>query len=416
MPPPSVLLVNKFFHPRAGAETAFLHTRDLLHGRGHRVIDFAMQHPANLNSEQEQHFAPRREYEGDDDRGGVRKAVDGVSTVYSWGARRSLARLLDEERPDVAHLHNVYHQLTLSIVDELQARDIPIVQTLHDWKIACPAYTLFRDGGPCRLCPESGVVNAVRHRCLKGSRAASALAAAEAALAHRRHTYEKIGLFLAPSAFAGDVARLAGMPPETIRRLPYFLPDPEVVLEVDTSLRTDPVFLFSGRLEETKGVLDLLAAFGRIRGSAVLRIAGWGPLEPVAHEAAARDPRIEVLGRVPRERVLAEASRARALVLPSIWEDNWPLAILEAQARGTPVIASDRGGLPECVEHGVDGLTVRAGDVDGLAEAIDRLAADPLLAAGMGEHARARVLRDHRADDHYVDLVAAYEHVIRLHA
>lgn len=415
MPPPSVLLVNKFFRPGAGAETAFLHTRGLLRERGHRVIDFAMKHPSNLASDQERYFAPRREYDAAEKRTTLGKVVDGATTVYSFGARRALARLLDEERPDVAHLHNVYHQLTLSIVDELSARDIPVVQTLHDWKIACPAYTLYRDGGPCRLCPESGVLNAVRHRCLKNSRAASALAAAEAALAHRRRTYEKINLFLAPSGFAGEVAQLAGTSPERIRRLPYFLPDSEVILEVETAPRPNPVFLFAGRLEETKGVKDLLAAFSRVPGEAVLRIAGWGPLEPMAREAAGRDPRIDFLGRVPRERVLSEAARARALVLPSVWEDNWPLAILEAQARGTPVIASDRGGLAECVATGVDGLTVRAGDVEALAGAIERLAADPGLAAHMGREARARVMRDHRADEHYVALMAAYEHVIGRH-
>ena len=146
-----VLLVNKFFHPRAGAETSFLQTRRLLVERGHDVIDFAMQHDANLPSPYEAFFAPRRSY--DTDGRAAKRAVDAASSVYSVTARRALSRLLDAYRPDVAHLHNIYHQLTLSIVDELAKRRIPIVLTLHDWKIACPAYTLFTEGQPCRRCP-----------------------------------------------------------------------------------------------------------------------------------------------------------------------------------------------------------------------------------------------------------------------
>ena len=128
MSPPRVLLINKFFRPGAGAETSFLQTRRLLQDRGHDVIDFAMRDDANLPSPYAAFFAPSRSYAADTPL--VKRAGDALSSVYSTAARRALARLLDAHRPDVAHLHNIYHQLTLSIVDELAKRRIPIVLTI----------------------------------------------------------------------------------------------------------------------------------------------------------------------------------------------------------------------------------------------------------------------------------------------
>jgi glycosyltransferase involved in cell wall biosynthesis len=400
-----VLQVNKFFHPRAGAETAFLQTRDLLSARGHEVVDFAMRHPANLASPYERYFAPSRAYGGD---GRLdRRMRDAASSVYSWKARRSLAALLDARRPDVAHLHNVYHQLTLSVIDELARRRIPIVLTLHDWKIACPAYTLFTEGAPCRRCVSGSVANAVAHRCVKGSALASGLAAAEAAVARRRGTYGKVQRFIAPSRFAAGVAAMAGIEPRRVAYVPNFLTDAELCSRPAEGPR-EPAFLYAGRLEATKGVRQLLDAFARVEGPAALRVAGAGLLEGEVRAAAARDPRIAHLGRIDRAEVLRELERARAVVLPSIWEDNGPLAILEAQARGAALVVSDRGGPPEFVRDGESGLVVPAEDVGALAGALQRLADDPELACRFGERGRRDVEAEHTAGRHYERLLSVY--------
>jgi glycosyltransferase involved in cell wall biosynthesis len=372
------------------------------------VIEFAMKDERNAPSEYAAYFSRPRSYEQGAERPGLQRLTDAASTVYSWSARKALGRLLDRERPDVAHLHNVYHQLTLSVVDELSARGIPIVQTLHDWKIACPAYTLFTEGAPCRRCLDSNVLNAVRHRCVKGSRAASALAALEAALAHRRGTYMRIHRFVAPSDFAGAVARASGVPSNRICRLAYFLPDEEL-RDPGSPHPREPVFFLGGRLDPTKGVRQLLAAFERVREPARLRIAGWGPLEPEVRSAAERTDSIEFLGALPRHRVLEELGRCRALLLPSVWEDNCPLILLEAQARCTAAIVSDRGGPPEFVREGMDGFVVSPNDPHALAERIDRLAGDAVLAARFGRSGHSRLLGAHDARRHYERLVAVYD-------
>jgi glycosyltransferase involved in cell wall biosynthesis len=401
-----VLQINKFFYEGAGAETSFFATRDLLSRRGHEVVDFAMEHPDNLPSPYERYFAPRRDYSSGGGR--AQRVVDAAASIYSRDARAQLGKLLDHHPVDVAHLHNVYHQLTLSVVDELASRGIPTVMTLHDWKVACPAYTLFTEGEPCRRCPTGSYVNAIRHRCVKGSAAASTLAAVEATAARRRGTYDKIARYIAPSRFAIDVAELGGLERSRVDHIPNFLPD----AEIDAATRGQdqgPRFLYVGRLTTTKGLRVLLDAFARLEVEAELRIAGAGELAGAVEAAAAADPRITFLGRLSRAEVAAEYGQARAVMMPSVWEDNGPLVVLEAQASARAMIVSDRGGLPEFVEHEATGLVAAAGDSGALARAIERLAGDPALAARLGAEAYRRLRSDYSADRHYARLMDTYQ-------
>lgn len=404
-----VLLINKFFHPRAGAETSFLQTRRLLSDRGHDVIDFAMQHEANLPSPYAAFFAPRRSY--DDGVPIATRAVDAASTVYSRSARRALSKLLDVHRPDVAHLHNIYHQLTLSIVDELAERRIPTVLTLHDWKVACPSYTLFTEGQPCRRCPSGSVISAVRHRCVKSSASASAIAATEAWIARRRGSYGKVQRFIAPSRFAMNVATLGGIAEGRVTHIPNFLPDDEMNINRPIG-DAGPQFLYAGRLEEIKGIRNLLQAFSRVTAPATLRIAGQGPLEGEVRTAASRDSRIRYLGMLSRTKLYTELEAARAAVLPSLYEDNGPLVILEAQARAKAMIVTDRGGPPEFVRREETGLVVDPERIEDLTAAIERLALDGDLAGRLGAQAREHVRREHSAGHHYELLTQEYENAL----
>jgi glycosyltransferase involved in cell wall biosynthesis len=400
-----VLQINKFFHPRAGAETAFMLTRDLLLDEGHEVIDFAMRHPNNISSPYDEFFAPARSY--GDGGGADRRLRDALASVYSLQARRALRRLLDTHRPDVAHLHNIYHQLTLSIVDELLVQRVPIVLTIHDWKIACPAYTLYTEGAPCRRCPGGSVMNAVRHRCVKHSVAASTLAAAEAMLARRRGTYQKVHRVVAPSRFGVAMAELAGINPDRVEYIPNFLPDAELT-DRPTARDHGPRLVYAGRLDETKGIRPMLAAFAMVGCPASLRIAGSGELEDEVLSAAARDDRIKYLGRLSREECYEEFEQARAVVLPSLYEDNGPFVILEAQARAAAMIVTNRGGPPEFVRTEETGLVVDPGDVEQLAAAMDRMATDATAARAWGDRAQQQVREEHSARRHYRELSRVY--------
>ena len=403
-----VLQVNKFFYPHAGSETVLFQTRQLLSEHGHDVIDFAMRDPRNVPSPYSRHFSPYRAYT-DSSRPLGSRMVDAAESIYSISARRRLSGLLDEVRPDVAHLHVVYHQLTLSIVDELSKRDIPIVMTMHDYKLACPAYVLFRDGHPCHLCVSGNVGNVVRHRCIKGSLGASLLAGGEAQLVRHRRTYDKIDLLIAPSQFAAEIAIEAGFERGRVRVIPNFLSAEDVGEPTDWS-EPAPRYFYAGRLERVKGVDDLLAAFRSLpaeAGTLVIAGAGGELLDDVV-EAADASPNISFLGRLDREQVSTELRRSRAALLPSRWEENYPMSVLEAQAAGIPVICTARGGLPEMVTDGVDGCVVAAGDIEGLRQAVLSLSQESRRAEEMGAAGRSRVLKTNSSDRHYEELMLAY--------
>ncbi len=411
-----IVHIHKFFFPNAGAETAMFLTRDLLLEHGHEVVDFAMEHPSNVASPYSEYFAPRRDY-NDSERPLTHRTKDALSSVYSISARRRLRQLLDQVRPDLVHMHLVYHQLTLSVVDEVAARGLPSVMTLHDYKIGCPAYELYRDGRPCTLCVSGPVENVARHRCMKGSLPASLLAAGEARLARTRGTYRKLDAFVAPSRFAGEIAIGAGIDADLVHVVPNFLPDTEIGEPVP-GLAEAPRFFFAGRLETVKGVREILDAFADADpafGTLVLAGAGGG-LEAEVEAAAASRPNVEYLGRLPREEVFAQLRAARAILMPVRWHENNPMSLLEARAIGVPVICTELGGLPDMVSDGEDGFVVAPGDVGALREAIGRLAGDRALAERMGRNGNRRLLRDNTSAVHYRRLLEAYEAAIRRRA
>jgi glycosyltransferase involved in cell wall biosynthesis len=404
-----ILLVNKFLFPKAGAETVFFGTRDLLRRQGHEVVEFGMKDSRNVPSEFSAFFPRHRDY--GHEAGFLRRAGDAAASVYSFEARRQLRRILASVRPDIAHLHNIYHQLTLSVLDELHAAGVPTVLTLHDYKPVCPSYVIYTEGAPCRRCVRGSVVNAVKHRCIKDSRAASLVAATEAALARRRGTWELVDRFVAPSRFMASVMAEGGVGSGKVR----VVPNPhwgELEPRPDQP-GPDAPFLFAGRLEEVKGLRPLLAAVASADETITLRVAGEGPLAPEVQAAASSSGRVEYLGALPPERVAEEIRGAAALVLPSLWEENCPMVVLEARAQAVPVVCSDRGGLPELVTDGEDGLLHPAGDPAALLERLLSIRRDPARAHEIGVRGHERLVGDHSPDRYLSALMDVYAEVSR---
>lgn len=410
--PLRVLQIHKFFYPHAGSEAALFNTRSLLARKNHEVIDFAMAHPDNVPSPYQDYFAPMRSY-FDPSRSAVRRARDAAASIYSPAIWPRLTKLIRATRPDIAHLHLVYHQLSLAVVDVLRHEQVPMAMTLHDYKIGCPAYQMYRDGHPCEICLDNPVENVLRYRCIKGSAAASALAAAEARMARVRGTYHKVDAYITPSRFAGEIALRTGIDERKVHVVPNFLPEEEIPAPRDAAV-TEPRFFFAGRLEAVKGIRELLEAYAtRDPSLGTLVIAGAkGEMEDEVAAQAADSPNIEYLGRLDRGEVMLQMGKARAMVIPSKWYENNPISLIEARAQGVPVICTDMGGLPEMVDNGVDGLVVPREDVPMLASAIRRLAEDPEGAHAMGLVGRQRFERENSPEAHYSGLMSAYRAAI----
>jgi len=307
-----------------------------------------------------------------------------------WRARgssesaRRVAEFLATHPIDVAHVHNFFPLLTPAVHELLHARGIPLVQTLHNYRLFCANGAFLRAGRPCEDCVAAGPWNAVRHACYRGSRVQTAVWAEATAHERRRRTFERcVTLFVAPSAFARNKLAAAGLDPAKIVVKPNPVADPG-----------EPRFgghgaVYVGRLSEEKGPRLLLEAWRELAGLP-LTIVGSGPLEAELRELGSRIPGVRFTGQLPAQGVREQLRAALFLVAPSLCYENFPLAVAEAMAAGTAAVASHPTAMSELVEPGRTGLLFPSGDAKALARACRELAASPARAEAMGREARAR--------------------------
>lgn len=398
-----IVFANKYFFLKGGAERYLFELRDLLAKHGHEVVPFAMEDARDLPTEWKRYFVSPVETER------VRFGLSGLKTagrmLYSFEARRKFAKLLDAAKPDLVHVHNIYHQISPSILPEAKKRGLPVVMTAHDYKLVAPNYSLFHDGAICERTKPDKYLEAVKHRCIKGSRLASALTAFEMMLHKRLGLYrDNVDLIVAPSRFVQALLVEYGLDAAKVAHVPHF---------VDASSWTPrhegAYALYVGRLSEEKGV-DVLIRAAAKRKDIPLRVVGTGPAEAalrtLAKELGAAN--VAFAGHRTGDELRKEYLGARFVVVPSVWYEVFGLIVLEAYASGKPVVVSQIGGLAELVREGETGLAASAGDVDDLAEKVAALWDSPLLCAEMGRAGRAWIERDFTPELHYERLVEVY--------
>lgn len=379
-----ILHVNKFLYRRGGAEGYMLDVAALQAERGCEVAFWGTDHPETPPQRYQSLLAPYAELEPAPR--GLPGVVAAGRTLWSETARRRLAAVLDDFRPDVAHLHNIYHHLSPSILQALRTRGVPTVMTLHDYKLACPSYQFLAGDDICTRCLDGRFRHAVQTRC-KGSLASSALVAVEVRVHRSLGLYDPIDVLVSPSRFLADQMRTSGVYPDRLE----VLGNPADVASFPLKeVPGGPVF-FAGRLAHEKGVDTLVRALALLPG-ARLEVAGDGPergrLEALAQEVA--PGRITFHGRLDKEELLRLLRSSTVAVVPSRWHENMPMAVLEALGSGVPVVATDLGGLPDLVDDGVDGRLVPADDPAALAGALGDLLADPEGSFRMGRAGRAK--------------------------
>lgn len=303
---------------------------------------------------------------------------------WSRPAWRRISDLLRRERPDVAHFHNIFPLITPSAYDACRDAGVPVVQTLHNFRIWCAPGTFLREGKICEDCVAGGPAAGVAHRCYRGSALASRAVARMQEHHHRAGTWkEKVDLFLCLTETARRKAVELGLPESKLLVKPNFAPRPP-------AMRTAPGAraLFVGRLSEEKGAGLAVDAFLGLPGAA-LDVVGSGPSLVNLRRRAAGSPSIAFTGPLPSAEVYPRLSSASFLVFPSIGPEMFGRAVVEAMACGLPVLASRIGGLPDIVRDGETGLLFRPGDVDDLRAKARRLFDDPGLNAKLGARARA---------------------------
>jgi len=401
-----ILQINKFFFLKGGAERYFFQLSELLNSRGHQVIPFSMQDPRNLPSPFANRFVSHVALNGS---GPIAERVKTAFRVlYSLEAKHKLEGLVLEERPDLAHLHNIAHQLSPSIIGVLKKSGIPVVQTLHDYKLACPAYLMIAEGEPCDACIPGKFYNVLLKRCTQDSLAASAVSCVEMYLHRLMRTYSKVDAFLCPSRFIMGIMKRAGFSEDKLYHIPNFVDGGAY----EPSFKRSGYFIYVGRLSREKGLDVLLDAKRRVKRPDLV-VVGDGELREELERTASNGGGISFSGFLSKDR-LAEVWRGAAFtVVPSVWYENFPYAILESFAFGKPVIASRIGGMPELVRDGENGFLVEPGDSEELAERISYLASKPEELSRMGRLARRAVEERYSVEKHYESIMSLYERMLK---
>lgn len=386
-----VLQVHNEYRVYGGEDVVLDLEFDLLRSRGHHVEQFVMSNKA------------------------VTKASlrVGFETVWSRRSNKKLLRKLEEMRPDLMHVHNTFTQLSPSVYWAAAAAGVPVVQTLHNYRLTCANALLMRDGGPCELCVGRVPLPALRYKCYRGSLAATG-AVVGMQVAHRAlGTWtNKVDAYIVLAEFAKSLMIRSGLPPELVHVKPHFILDPLHSLAGPPKRKDQIVFV--GRLAPEKGVDILLEAWKRLGATNFrLVIVGDGPERADLERRFAGLPGVVWRGWVDREDVLREVARSRGLVMASRWYEVFGVVVVEALASGTPVTAPNHGAFPEMIVPGETGFLFRPGDPEDLAE---RLSTIVELEVGewqrLSEQARETYLKEYTPEVGYERLMRVYGEAI----
>jgi glycosyltransferase involved in cell wall biosynthesis len=380
-----ILAVHNRYQRPGGEDQVFVDETALLETLNHRVLRYEVH-----NDQVKQ----------------VNRLILAKDTVWNTSVYRDLGALMRRERPDVVHFHNTLPLVSPAGYYAARAEGVPVIQTLHNYRLLCPVALFFRDGRVCEDCmgkavPWPGVV----HRCYRGSRTASGVIATMLTVHRALRTWtEMVDVYVALTDFARNKFIEGGLPAEKIVVKPNFVaPDP------GRGQGGGGYALFVGRLAPEKGTGTMLAAWDRLGKRIPLKIVGDGPLRDRVEGTSARQSNVQWLGHRPVEEVHALMGKADMLVFPSQWYETFGRVAAEAFAAGTPVIAANIGAVAELVEHGRTGLKFRPGDPEDLVTQVEWALSHPAELRGMREEVRAEFEAKYTAERNYRALMEIYD-------
>lgn len=399
-----VLLINKFFYLRGGIEKHLFDLAELLKQNGHSVAFFSMQHEKSLPSEWSSYFIKNVEYDRKNNLGKELKIL--VNTLFSFEAKYKLLKLIDDFKPDIAHVLNFHHQLSPSILFALKEKGVPVVIKLPDYKIVCPSYLLSNHGRLCELCSGQRFYNCLVTKCHKNSLMKSLLVTLESYLHHKiLKSYKDVKCFICPSKFLMDKVRQMGLRGNLVH-LHNFI-EPEMFLP--NLEQKERKLIYFGRLSHEKGILTIIEA---MKGLDVeLELIGSGPLEEDIRNKIKNEgiPNVKLRGYLTGEALFKKIKTSWAAVIASVVYENNPISVMEAFAFGIPVIGSKIGGIPELVREGETGLLFEAGNVKDLRSKIQKMFSESAIAMRMGESARKFAQEELNAQKFYNKLMDIYQ-------
>ena len=387
-----ILLVYNTYQEPGGELVVFRKERHLLEEAGHEVLEYRRH-----NDEIKQYSTIKR------------LGLIG-RTVWASDSHRDFTALLREKRPDIVHVHNTFPLISPSIFWACRSEQVPVVHTLHNYRLLCPGANFFRAGKPCEDCGTGNFWQGVLHGCYRHSRVETAPVALMLTVHHAGKTWTRmVDRYIALSEFSRSRFVNAGFPKDRIVIKPNFVdPDP------GTRTGDGSYALFIGRVSQEKGAETLLKAWSQLPQSYGLRIIGDGPSRAQLESQAAAQglSNVQFMGRMPHEQVIEAIKDARFVIFPSELYETFGLGIIEAFACGVPVLASRLGSMQEIVEHGRSGLHFQPGDADDLARVVASAWEQPEYMRRLGEQARKEYETKYTAAANYQQLMEIYQQVI----
>ena len=384
--PPVLVIHNRYLEP-GGEDTVVAAEIQLLRQHGHRVLQYARHN---------------REIAGFNL---LRRAALPLTATWDQESYAELRALIRQERPTIAHCHNLLPLVSPAVYYACASEGVPVVQTVHNYRLVCPGGNFFRNGAACDDCPGS-LTRAAMRGCYHDSRRHTASVAfmlgAHRALGTWR---ERVAAYIAPSEFCRDVLCRHGLPPDKIVAKPHF------AAEIRPQKNGVGDFaIFAGRLSEEKGILPLLAVWRELKDIPLV-VVGSGPLEEVARRLVRESgaDHMRFTGQLSHNETLRRIEEARFLIAPSRCYETFGLSVLEAMSSGVPAIVPPAGALRELVADRQTGLVVDVEDAEKLSKAIRRMWSRPLETKEMGRAARHRCLEHYSAESNYRQLIRIYE-------
>ncbi len=358
-----ILMVNKFLYPRGGSESYMLKLSDELKRLGHEVEFFGMYDEQNTVGNSLNLYTGNMDFHSKS----ISRFLYPFKIVYSGEAYKKIGKVLNEFQPDVVHMNNINFQLTPSIIYAVKKRNIPLVQTVHDYQMICPNHLLysFGEAKPCDRCVKGSKWNCFKHNCIHDSKIKSLLGVIEAKFYSFLKTYKKVDLFICPSKFLES--KLLGASPIYSGKtftIHNFIEKSTVFTKAES---TPPYVAFVGRLSKEKGV-ELLAGTASLLPDVHFVVAGNGPDDQVLKNI----PNVILKGFVGGKDLTTLMSNAKLLIAPSVCYENNPLSILEAHSMGVPVVTMNYGGMKELVDDGFTGVLAEAPTPQALAAAVKK--------------------------------------------
>lgn len=348
----NILLIHNYYRERGGEDSVFENEYSaLLHAEGVSVYKYSVK---NTDIDEKGFFGRLKSF---------------ISILHNGRVYRELIKLIEAEKIDIVHVHNVFPMITPRVYRILKKKtNVKIVQTLHNYRFVCPNGSLFRDGRICYDCENGKFAACIKNRCFKDSLVFSTLYA-YLIRKYNRDFRTKIDCYIALNNFVKTLLTDAGFDPGKIVIKDNALPE---IAAASGETADRDYFLFMGRITAEKGI-RFLTEFFMEHPELKLAVAGTGPILDELRQISHSHSNIKFVGFADGGQKMELLNGAKALIVPSLWYENYPMTVVEAMRNGTPVIASDIGGLTSIITDGYDGFLFRAGDKNSLSNAIEKI-------------------------------------------